>query len=107
MEPPATTSFAEIKRRLDPKLSYLVIENTSSEGAAADFDCVRSALARVAPGILEWRCFRDDTTGRYVGVVSLLPDQGERVKCDVLSCNLPEHMVVYYYGSQTPGAAGP
>jgi hypothetical protein len=103
MDQPATVSFAYIKRRLDPRTCYLIIENTAEHGRLSDFDCVRATLDPFGADILEQVCYRDDTSKNLLLVVSLAPDRAEEVKEHILNCNRPDDIVVYFYGNSLAG----
>jgi hypothetical protein len=103
MDRPAQASFADIKRGLDPRFSYLVIVNTAAQGRLSDFAGIRAALDPFSGDILELMCYQDDSARHLFLVVSMAPDQAVQIRDQILSCKRPDSLVVYFYGSSPNG----
>ncbi len=93
----AKASLADIKKNLDPRLCYLIIENRSENGLITDFDVILERLAAFDEDVPVPNFYEDDATGRLLLVVSFEKTMEEKVGEIVIFSILPDHMVFYLY----------
>jgi hypothetical protein len=89
-------SWTDIKRRLDPVWSYLVIETTAASGAEV-FDSVVALLSEHADGIQSQEICRETASGKMLLLLQIDPRQTEAVKNTLLDPRLPPSVTVYFY----------
>lgn len=90
-------SFTDIKKNLDPRLCYLIIENRSRNGLITDFDVIIEQLAAFGEAIPSRDFYEDGATGRLLLVVSFEKTLKEKVDDIVIFSMLPDRMVFYLY----------
>jgi len=102
--PGEACSWTEIKRRLDPAWSYLVIETTAATAGADVFDSVAPLLAAHADGIRSQAVCREAASGKLLLLVQIDPRQTEAVKNTLLDPRLPPSVTVYFYNHSPLGS---
>lgn len=102
--PGEACSWTEIKRRLDPAWSYLVIETTAAAAGADVFDSVAPLLAEHADGIRSQAICREAASGKLLLLVQIDPRQTEAVKNTLLDPRLPPSVTVYFYNHSPLGS---
>lgn len=93
----AACSWADIKRRLDPAWSYVVIETTAVTASADVFHAVTALLAEHANGIKAREICRETSSGKLLMLVQIEPGQTEAVKEKLFDPRLPSSLTVYFY----------
>lgn len=94
-------SWADIKERLDPAWSYVVIETTADTPSADIFHTVSALLAEHAAAIRKQEICRETSSGKLLMLVQILPEQAEALKRKLLNPMLPPSVAVYFY-AHTP-----
>ncbi len=102
--PGEACSWTEIKRRLDPAWSYLVVETTAATSGADVFDSVAALLAEHADGIRSQEICREAASGKLLLLVQIDPRQTEAVKNTLLDPRLPPSITVYFYNHSPRGS---
>ena len=97
----AACSWADIKERLDPAWSYVVIETTADTPSADIFHTVSALLAEHAAAIRKQEICRETSSGKLLMLVQILPEQAEALKRKLLNPMLPPSVAVYFY-AHTP-----
>ncbi len=97
MDRVAKASFTEIKKNLDPRLCYLIIENRSKNGLITDFDVILERLAAFGEDIPTRTFYEDGATGKMLLVVPFEKNLEEKIGEIVIFSMLPDHLVFYLY----------
>jgi hypothetical protein len=100
--PGEACSWAEIKGRLDPAWSYVVIETTAVTPNADVFRTIAALLAEHSVGIRSQEICRETGSGKLLMLVQLDPEKTEPVKDALLDPRLPPSVTVYIY-NHSPG----
>jgi hypothetical protein len=95
--PEEACSWTDIKRRLDPAWSYLVVESTGATSSADVFDSITALLTEHAEGIRSQEVCREAASGKLLLLVQIDPRQTEAVKSTLLDPRLPPSFTVYFY----------
>jgi hypothetical protein len=90
-------SWAEIKERLDPAWSYVVIETTADTPSADVFHTVSALLAEHAAAIRKQEICRETSSGKLLMLVQIRPELTEALKRKLLNPMLPPSVTVYFY----------
>jgi hypothetical protein len=90
-------SWAELKSRLDPAWSYVVIETTAVTSSVDVFHTVTALLAEHANGIKAQEICRETSSGKLLMLVQIEPGQTEAVKNKLFDPRLPPSLTVYFY----------
>jgi len=98
-----TCSWAEIKGRLDPAWSYVVIETTAASPSADVFRTVTALLAEHVADVRALEICRETSSGKLLMLVQIDPDQTDAVKRKLLDPKLPPSATVYFYDCCPPG----
>ena len=98
-----TCSWADIKGRLDPAWSYVVIETTAATPSADVFRTVTALLAEHAAGIKAQEIFRETSSRKLLMLVQIDPEQTHAVKRKLLEPKLPPSVTVFFYDFCPPG----
>jgi regulator of sirC expression with transglutaminase-like and TPR domain len=93
-----SSSFAEIKRSLDPSFSYLVFEKAMGFSNEAEFPEVTQVLSRLKKRVLGREIHCDEARGLLLLVVKLEPEQADKTMQEFLAIGLPKDITFYYYG---------
>jgi hypothetical protein len=101
--PGEACSWIEIKRRLDPAWSYVVIETTAATSGADIFDSIVTLLSEHADGIRSQEICRERESGKLLLLVQLNPNKAEAVKEVLLDPRLPPSVTVYFYNHSLHG----
>lgn len=99
-------SWTQIKERLDPAWSYVVIETTAATPCAHVFRAVTALLAGYAADIRQQEICRETSSGHLLILVQIAPAQTEALKRKLLDHTLPPSVTVYFY-DHTPGGNEP
>jgi hypothetical protein len=99
----APCSWAEIKGRLDPAWSYVVIETAAMTPAADVFRTIATVLEGHAVGIRSQEICRESASGKLLLLVQLDPNKAEAVKDVLLDPRLPPSVTVYFYNHSLRG----
>ncbi len=94
------SSFAEIKRNLDPAYGYMVFEKAVDSEGSGEFEEIIPLLSRIKKGVFEHVVHRDKVKGRLVLVVKLEPNLTDKVTQEFLNIMLPKDITLYVYGSR-------
>lgn len=94
-------SLAEVKRNLDPALSYMVFERDMCLKEANDFSEVIEALSRLRRGELEWELYSDELSGKDFLVVKVEPGQDKLIMDEIIDTGLPEDLTCFLYRGGT------
>ena len=105
MDRVAKASFTDIKKGLDPRLCYLIIENRSKKGFITDFDVFLERLAEFGEDLPARKFYEDPTSGRLFMVVSFEKSLAERIKEIIIFGIVPDHMVYYLYKCSVEGSS--
>jgi|GEM_PF-2452660 len=106
MKPPLTgeaCSWSDIKGRLDPEWSYVVIETAAATPGTEVFHAIADLLAEHADGIRSQEICREAGSGKLLMLVQIEPDQAEAVKHKLLDPRLPPSVTVYFYNHSPRG----
>lgn len=98
-----TCSWAEIKDRLDPAWSYVVIETAAASPSANVFRNVTALLAEHVAAVRAPEICRETSSGKLLMLVQIDPDQTDAVKRKLLDSKLPPSATVYFYDCCPPG----
>jgi hypothetical protein len=90
-------SWAEIKGRLDPAWSYVVIETSATTPGADVFHTITALLAEHSAGIRSQEICRETVSGKLLMLVQIDPEQTEAVKHKLLDPRLPPSVTVFFY----------
>ena len=101
--PGEACSWAEIKGRLDPDWSYVVIETAAAAPGADVFQAIAALLAEHAAGIRSQEICREAASGKLLLLVQIDPEQAEAVKSMLLDPRLPPSVTVYFYNHSPRG----
>lgn len=96
-------SWAEIKGRLDPAWSYVVIETSAATPSADIFSTVTALLAEHAAGIKTQEIFRETSSGKLLMLIQIAPELTDVVKLKLLDPRLPPSVTVFFYDRCSPG----
>jgi hypothetical protein len=97
-------SWSDIKGRLDPAWSYVVIETTAASPGDDVFDTVAALLAAHADGIRSQEICRETDSGNLLMLVQVHPEQTETIKRKLLDPRLPPSVTVFFYDHAPAGA---
>jgi hypothetical protein len=95
-----SSSFAKIKRSLDPSCSYLVFEKPIEPMTAQEFPEIREFRSLLAKSILEEEIHYDQTAGRLLSVMKIDSDQTEAIMSEFINIGLAKHVTCYFYGRE-------
>ena len=104
--PRSACTWADIKGRLDPAWSYVVIETAAASTDADVFEAVAALLAEHAAGIRAQEICRETRTGKLLMLVQVDPERTEAVKRSLLDPRLPPSMTVFCYEHAPKGSEG-
>jgi hypothetical protein len=96
-------TWADIKGRLDPAWSYVVIETSAATPSADIFSTVTALLAEHAAGIKTQEICRETSSGKLLMLVQIDPAQTDAVKRKLLDPKLPPTATVFFYDCCPPG----
>jgi len=96
-------SWADIKGRLDPAWSYVVIETTAVTPNADVFRTVTALLAEHAAGIKAQEICRETSSGKLLMMVQIAPELTDVVKLKLLDPRLPPSVTVFFYDASPMG----
>jgi len=96
-------SWTEIKGRLDPVWSYVVIETTAATPSADVFSTVTALLAEHAAGIEAQEIYRETSSGKLLMLIQIAPELTDIVKLKLLDPRLPPSVTVFFYDCCPPG----
>ena len=96
-------SWADIKGRLDPAWSYVVIETTAASPSADVFRTVSALLAEHAAGIEAQEICRETSSGKLLMMVQIAPALTDVVKRKLLDPRLPPSVTVFFYDASPMG----
>jgi hypothetical protein len=94
-----SSSFTEIKQRLDPDCSYVIFEKTIKSQKNKKFEEVHAVLSQIKKGILNQETHQDVKKKQLYLVVKLDPNQTEGIIEVILTIKLPEDITFYIYKS--------
>ena len=96
-EDPVHGSFVEIKKTLDPGVSYLIFENDLTLEEASIFDPSHMAYAYFETNAFTWKKVVDETLQREYLVVCIGTGNEEEVLGQVMGFGFPSETVYYLY----------
>ena len=96
-------SWSEIKDRLDPAWSYVVIETDAATPNAGVFQTIAALLAEHAAGIRSQEICRETVSGKLLMLVQVEPAQTEAVKYILVDPRLPPSVTVFFYNHSPRG----
>lgn len=96
-------SWTDIKNRLDPAWSYVVIETTAASPSASVFRTVRELLAKHAVGIEAQEICRETSSGKLLMLVQIAPELTNAVKETFLDPRLPPEVTIIFYDHPPTG----
>ena len=102
--PREACSWAEIKGRLDPDWSYVVIETAAATPGADVFQAIATLLAEHSDGIRSQEICREAGSGKLLLLVKIEPEQAEAVQHKLLEARLPLSLTVYFYNHSPRGS---
>ncbi len=94
---PVLSSFAEIKKGMDPAFGHMIFESVSESPEPSDFNDFRRIFSQHPGDVCEETCYKDESAGRLLLMVKLRPEKMESFKQKLLSVKLPEHMIIYMF----------
>lgn len=95
-------TWADIKDRLDPAWSYVVIETTAATPSTDVFRTVTALLAEHAADIKTQEICRETSSGKLLMLVQINPEQTDAVKRKLLEPKLPPSATVFFYDCCPP-----
>jgi hypothetical protein len=94
---PVRSTFAEIRRHLDSRFSYLIFEGTSKSNDEEDFREVCTTLKTPEAGVLTQAFYDDSESGHLLLVAKLSPNSDQLWKDRMLAADLPKAVNFYFY----------
>jgi hypothetical protein len=96
-------SLSEIRRRLDPCCSYVILEFEADEEAAETLLRERGGLPLAEADIAASWLYQEADSGRMLLVVRLVPEREEEVRDRILASRIPRNATLHYYGRDAGG----
>lgn len=96
-------SWSEIRRRLDPCCSYIILEFEVEKEAAETVLREHGGLPLAEADIAASWLYRETDTERLLLVVRLVPEREEEVKARILVSRIPRNATLHYYGRDAGG----
>lgn len=98
-------SFSELRRNLDPRCSYIVLECAEASGAENKLNAAFAALPVPDGDIAEKRLCRDNDRQRLFLVVRLIRERAEINRERILSATLSTDFTLSFYRKSEDGGA--
>jgi hypothetical protein len=96
-------SLSEIRRRLDPCCSYVILEFDSNDATAMMLSRTYGGLSMTEADVVDTRLYREVDSGRMLLVIRLVPGRGEEVRERILASRIPRNTTLHYYGRDVDG----
>ena len=96
-------SWGEIKGRLDPAWSYVVVETSATTGQAEVFKAVWALLGAHPDVIRAREICRETSSGNHLMLVQVDPVGADAVQHSLLGPRLPPSVTVFFY-NHFPGS---
>jgi hypothetical protein len=94
------SSFAEIKRNLDPASCYLIFETSAERGKTVGFEEILANLPPFEKEIDTHGIYYDDIHQRLMLIIKLSPKRKDQIINRIVDGRPPENMAFYIYGSR-------
>jgi hypothetical protein len=91
-------SLSEVRRRLDPCCSYIILEFEAGEETAETVLREHGGLPLTDADIDDSWLYREADSGRMLLVVRLVPEREEEVRDRILASRIPRNATLHYYG---------
>jgi hypothetical protein len=92
-------SLSEIRRRLDPCCSYIILEFEAGDETAETVLREHGGLPLAEADIADSWLSQEADSGRMLLVVRLAPGREETVRDRILASRIPRDATLHYYGS--------
>lgn len=100
---PVVSTFSEIKKRLDPRYSFVIFEREEVCGRGPPFREILPELGQLGKGVLERATYREEAGKRLFLVLKLEPSESDRIIEKILMIKLPEDISCSVYGVRGNG----
>ena len=94
------SSFAEIKRSLDPESCYLIFETSAEFGKTSAFEEILANLSSFEKEIDTHGIYYNDIHKRLMLIIELSPKRKNQIINRIVDGGPPENIAFYIYGSR-------